>query len=560
MRKPDTLRIICLATALFTGCATASVRQARLTELDAPGLAARIQGDLRSVRVYREGLRSILQFMDRRADLFPRATLRRSRVLGVEDREIVRKTYQTFLDYQLALGSIGRYHRDFYRLGGVARRGSFLAVHGAFLAQYRFSLEFLERVDRDPGFAVFLNESVPELGLPPKSLASLRYRFLHVARATEFVALNTMYTGHNFASSAAGGNVPDGYEDLVRSGLLEERYRGDWERSIAGDTQYVWKAAKWSGPAMTVQNALDIVRRAGATAWMPVQAGVAEWMGDTKVYRPGRPLIQPAQIAKMVPELEPGDVLLQRREWYLSNIGLPGFWSHAALYIGTPEERRQYFDSPAVRAWVRSEGARDGDIETLLARRHPEAYRQSLKPFHETHGSGESGPRPVRVLEAISEGVTFTSLEHSAAADSIAVLRPRLSRVQMARAVVHAFRYAGRPYDFDFDFQTDRQLVCTELVYRAYEQGGLPLPLVRILGRPTLPANEFVRLFDRQHGTADQRFDLVLFLDGQESRSEAVPRDLSVFRQSWKRPKWHILLQDEAARLPSVAEKIRPAG
>ncbi len=36
--------------------------------------------------------------------------------------------------------------------------------------------------------------------------------------------------------------------------------------------------------------------------------------------------------------MEPGDIIVARQNWYLSNIGLPGFWPHAELYVGTPEE------------------------------------------------------------------------------------------------------------------------------------------------------------------------------------------------------------------------------
>ena len=247
---------------------------------------------LRSIRIYRDGLDSVLRYMDRRADLFPRATFKAGRVLSTADRETVRETYRMFLDYHLALQSIGRYHRKFYRLGGTARSASFLAAYSSFLTRYRYSLEFLERLDRDPGFAIFLNEPVSELGVPARSLDALRSHYLNALRATEFAAINSMYTTHVFAAGSTGGTDATGYTDLVRSGMIEARSQAAWTQEINRDTAYIWKAATWSGPTMTFQNALDIVQRLSGSAWMPVQAGVAEWMGDTKVYRPGKALIQ----------------------------------------------------------------------------------------------------------------------------------------------------------------------------------------------------------------------------------------------------------------------------
>jgi hypothetical protein len=258
-------------------------------------------------------------------------------------------------------------------------------------------------------------------------------------------------------------------------------------------------------------------------------------MGDTRIGQPRAALVAPAQIAALPARLEVGDVLLERREWYLSNIGLPGFWPHTALYVGRPEDRRALAEDAGVQAWVREQGEPGGDLEALLRARHPAAYARALVP--------EDG-HPRRVLEAMSEGVVFTSLEHSAAADSVAALRPRIGPVEKAAALVRAFGYAGRPYDFDFDFRSDAALVCTELVYKAYEPApglaGLRLPVPVVAGRPVLPANDVARHFDESYGSARQLFDFVLFLDGQERAGVAVERPVEEFRRSWRRPKWRL--------------------
>ncbi len=478
----------------------------------APALPERIQGDLKAVTIYRSGLNSIIEFAKSRTDLFPPKKLSTARMLSREQKEAVWNAWKAFLDYTLALDAIGKNYEHFYLKHGAERDASFLIAYGSFMAQYRFALELIELTEHDPGFRILLNEPVPEIGLPKNSYEKVKLRFLNVARAGEFAALE-----------ATRKTVADIDPSPVIASARE-------------DANCVWKAGVWKGEELTAKNALRLIKQSGFTAYFPVQAGVSEWMGDTKVLRQDHSLVTQEQIREIAVKLEPGDILLERREWYLSNIGLPGFWPHAALYVGTPEQRKSYFQDAEVKSWVLEQGTSSGDFEDLLRNRSPQAYSLSLQPFE--------GHTP-RVLEAMSEGVVFTSLEHSAEADSVAVLRPRLSKKEKAVALVMAFHYMGRPYDFNFDFLTDSKLVCTELIYKAYEPSkqirGLKFPLVEILGRKTTPANEIVKQFDAQYGTPQQQFDFVSFLDGVERARKAVSASVETFRRSWKRPKWYLL-------------------
>lgn len=512
------------ALILFLGlCAPGPAAQPDATPLRQLPRATQEQrtaGDLRAAGIYRHGLLAATEFALRQTNLFPTVRWTDTRLPRREEKERLWQTWKAWLDYLLALDALEQYHRDWFRLSGARRDGAFTAMHAAFLAKYRCGLQLIEAAERNPVLDTVLNEPVPELGLPGGAYAGVKFRFLNVAAASEFAASRVVF-------AAIKTPVPPALRD-----------------GMDGDAAFILRMGCGPGETLTLKNALKILQRSGQSAWFPVQAGVAEWMGDTKVRRAGRSLISPAQIAQLLARLQPGDVLLTRREWYLSNIGLPGFWPHAALYVGTPEERRRAFATPEIAAWARAQGGASGELEDLLRTRYPSAAALSVQPQ-------EHGHVP-RVLEAMSEGVVFTTLEHSADADCVAALRPLVSAREKAAALLRAFHYAGRPYDFNFDFATDAELVCTELVFKAYEpaagMGGLRLPLVEMLGRQVTPANEIVRQFDTECGTAAAQFEFIAFFDGREAAGRAVEAGLDEFRLSWRRPKWHMLKQGPAGQ------------
>lgn len=476
----------------------------------APGGAAPDAAPADAVRVLvraRDGLRAAVAFARSRPDVF-------SREAGLpprESRQALWTTWASVLDHTAALEPLRAELDGWARARGPARDATFSVGYAAFLAQYRYALDLLALADRNPLVSRILDEAVPELGLPAGAWARYQRHWLNAARATEFAALELV---------------------ARRVAPLPELAAG-----VAEDRAAVWQMGKGKGYGLTARSAGAAVARAGLAAVFPVQKGVSTWMGDTRVRRGAGALVSPAQVAALPARLEPGDVLLERREWFLSNLGLPGFWTHAAIYVGTPEERRAWGADPEVRAWVRSEGREDGDLEALLEAREPAAGAASR--------AADAAGHPPRVLEAISEGVTFTSIEHSGAADSLAALRPRGSRAERARALLRAFHYAGRPYDFDFDFATDSALVCSELVWKAYEPGpdaaGLRIPLEEIAGRRIATPNGIARQWDEETAAGHPQLDLVLFLDGSERAGVAREAGAEAFRASWRRPKWHIL-------------------
>ncbi len=481
-----------------------------------PAFRKQIATDIRIFDLLRGNLKQAADFARSRPELFNPPREKKNGLLSRQDKMAVWTTWSGVLDSLAGLDGIRREHRKFDLFKDKDRRStSFALANASFLSSYRYALEIIALADRNPALDTILNEEVPELGIPSGTFNSFKFRFLNVAIASEFAALQVIASTY--------GNGP-----------------AELQSAIAEDSRIIWDMGKGKGPALTLKNALAVVQKTGFAAWFPLQKGVSEWMGDTKVARPHKHLISARQIEEMGKRLQPGDILFERHEWYLSNLGLPGFWTHVALHIGTADERRAFFNDIEVQQWVKEQGVGDGDFEILLRQRYPVAYDNSrISKFDN---------RPVRILEAISEGVSFTSLEYTGSADSIGVIRPRLGKLEKAKAIVRAFHYSGRPYDFNFDFQTDSSLVCSELVFKAYEPGdgtkGVRFPVSEVMGRKVSTPNGMVRQFDEQAGTAAAQADFVLFLDGFEKEKRAVESTPEQFRTSWQRPNWHILIQD----------------
>lgn len=457
-----------------------------------------LQRERQLVASYREGLHQAEKTLSAQLQAVAERASGDKWLLNHNERERFRALWLNIIEYYIALDLIAQRHQETLFEDGHFER--FRISHAVLLTQYASALRIITSFEQHPEIAVVLNEALPGSPIPEGSYDKFKFKYLNVLIATRFTAAMTTY--HLTKFSAVTRLTP----------------------GIVQDEETILAFGKGKGETMTLANGLRILNQGGQKMLFPIQAGVAEWMGDTRVLRHGSDLISAEQIKKLGTLLEPGDILLERREWYLSNVGLPGFWSHAALYIGTDEERRRYFGDDA--------------LEQVLQQRYPRAYRLSL----EKDGHGDRH----RLLEAISEGVSFTSLEHSASADSVVVLRPRLSRADKAHALLRAFSYTGRPYDFNFDFQTDGELVCTELIYKAYQPepgyGGLDLPLEQVLGRLALPANTLARLYDEEAESAEPKFEMVMFLDGSEYKGRAVVADAAAFRQSWRRPKWHVIV------------------
>lgn len=495
-------------------------------ELPNETFIATAQHDLQTLHQFVTGMGGVMGGVTKNKALF---SARQKAVYSPEQKRTLLSTWGSLFAYFSATEGLRQKYWDFVKLPPTDPRHAwgFLLTHTALTALLANGLKFADLALNNKQLETLFDESNEEFGVPQGAFAAFKYKAIHVATSTQLL------TGDTYAVAA----VP----------VLKK------QQAAASDAQVAWAVGEMkadstiaksslakNGIKLFLGNARDIVADTSAHTIFPVQKTFAEWAGDTRVARIGKPLVTVKDIETLVlPKLEPGDVVVARQNWFLSNIGLPGFWPHAELYVGTAADLAKAFDTdPEVLQWTAGQPEKAATFSELLQKRFPAKWKAYAE------GVDLQGHGPIRVIESISEGVSFTAIEHAFGVDYLGAMRPRLSKLDKARAITRAFHYQGRPYDFDFDFFSDSTIVCSELVYKAYQTGadqrGVAIDLVDVAGRRTLPANEIVKRFDSDLSAGTPQLDFVVFLDGNEKEDKAALGTEASFRASWKRLKWDI--------------------
>jgi hypothetical protein len=493
-----------------------------LTEISSRDFNVSFEENVRRYHEYDAGLERMVSALESDTETY----MSRSGVVGADQEQMLLDVWEATYNYAYALDQIREFYEDWYRFDPSRSQRSYflrsyLLSYAAELSLYQHATRVIRVIEENKNVAKFLDSPHPSRDLPANSFSHFRNQIQGARDQARVVAgkryLEVLDDTLQARNEATALGAEDLWNDVAHHlAVLDE---------IGGVEQ----------TALTIESGSEVFKRRVKRNWYPAQTKVAEWMGDTRVRRAGRYLITHEQQEQMDAELLPGDIMLSRKNWYVSNVGLPGFWPHAILYVGDPGKFDAYFNDPEVLAWVEAES---GEASSLLEYIQREMPSEAL-----AYRVGRAG-HPHRVIEAISEGVVLNGLDH-VCGDYTAVLRPRLSKVEKARAIVFAFRQLSKPYDFEFDFATDHALVCTELVWRAYrprqDMKGLDLPLVKLAGRRTLPANEIAKIYASERGAPDAQLEFVYFIDTLEREQQAVVSDEDGFLKTPSRNKWDVV-------------------
>lgn len=153
--------------------------------------------------------------------------------------------------------------------------------------------------------------------------------------------------------------------------------------------------------------------------------------------------------------LRAGDILLEKTPFRLTDKLIPGYWGHAAVWVGSEEELKDLgiWDDPVV------------------------------VPYQEEIRRGR------QVVEALRSGVEINSLEQFMNIDSLGIMRRSDdNRAERAQVVLRSLRQIGKPYDFNFEVESKEGVYCSKLVYLVY--GELDWPTRKSLGRTTFTPDD----------------------------------------------------------------------
>lgn len=468
-------------------------------ELDDAELALRAEADLAQ-------LTYLFDKMDAAVERFAEGELleRTGAALDADDDAELRGRWAAFVEAAFELDVLQAQYRGFYAVDPVREAElhatCFLVAYGAYVCEYRASVAATRAVGDNDTVRTVLDEAQPDRDIDEDTFLALQRRTLHPDTLVRL-------------------NAGRAYLKVLTSWLEDEPV-------FARTKAYLYEVEGWAEhePEAFLDDPLDYLERVAFDTWFPIQKAATK--GLAAVHLSSREcFVTERDLVDLPARLEPGDALLMRREWHLTNLGIPGYWTHAAIYVGSLEELDAYFDGlPSLEGKPASEHLRE---------RLPDAYEQLWTP--------DANGRPMRVLEAVTKGVRVATLEESGLADSLAGLRPRVPKEDKLRSILDGLTHLGKPYDFNFDFATDNRIVCSELVYKAYERvEGVRLEPEMVNGRLLLSPNALCEKLDADW-EGERELEFVFFLDGLD-HGEVIERDAEALRESHRRPKWHVLV------------------
>jgi len=136
--------------------------------------------------------------------------------------------------------------------------------------------------------------------------------------------------------------------------------------------------------------------------------------------------------------LKPLDVLLEKTPFRLTDKFIPGYWGHAAIYLGNEVQLKQ------LGVWN----------HPIISRYHDQIKKGNV------------------IVEALRSKVAFNSFKNFTNIDDYAQLRlikePTLA--EKREMIVRVFAQIGKKYDFGYNIESSKKIICSELHYITFDK------------------------------------------------------------------------------------------
>lgn len=247
------------------------------------------------------------------------------------------------------------------------------------------------------------------------------------------------------------GSWEDGYLDILISGSLS--YEDISSYSFLGSSFELGESVTrifFDNLSQFRQASLSVVSRLFGNTM-----GLVE-MREGKLKK-----LSKKELLEIEAQLEPLDILLEKTPFRLTDKFIPGYYGHVAVWVGGPED------------WQK-EGL---DVEdNQVVQKHLARVKNNRK-----------------VVEALRQGVQINTLSNFMNIDDLVILRHTdLSLEKKKEYLIRAFAQVGKKYDFNFDVETDKRIVCSELAYVIFHD--LDWQTEKAMGRFTISPDNVAQM------------------------------------------------------------------
>ncbi len=221
-------------------------------------------------------------------------------------------------------------------------------------------------------------------------------------------------------------------------------------------------------------------------------------------------LISNETIEKFYLEVMPWDILLSRKIFVATNISIPGFWKHMAMYLWTWDYLQKKF--------------KNYNLNYLKKNTH-------------------------YIIESTSAWVKIVPFgEYISKIDFLWVFRTTFSDKKITNAIKETLNLLNHKYDYLFNFYSDQNFVCSELIIKAYLKNNeddewLIIELLKISYWIWYPPDELVKKAEKEKNNQKKEIYPAIFLDTIIKDKKSFINSNEELLKSYKRSKFSFFLK-----------------